>query len=375
MLKGKDPRWREVLQRLRLLARLEIITCPFSSIQRDESLVADGLRDDLKHLYRELSGGVRFLDPFEIEQRQLIGAMRRWLSENDVDASWTKPRPWREFCKSDPHQWQTGQHIFADFPFNRGMANRVTTEKHRLHDSLGSVSQHWRQEKGRFDAVARAVAIGYGNAVLDMYDECARRPERIVATAPAALQPVLEHFFAPDRFDPSRPPGIQPAARLVHHLMGMIQETRRGYEYARLRGAVEQFFASDHATGVPFIDIASRLWAVVAEHACNPKGQREIGAGDANDVMVISRYAPYCDAMIVDKTFCNAATRGEASVASKYGVAMFSAKTLPLFVAYLDALLGAVTPDHLEALRDVYPELRASKLHQASRQNPGTAAG
>ena len=44
MLTAKDVRWEELLKRLQLLTYLQIITCPYSEVHEDESLLAETSR-------------------------------------------------------------------------------------------------------------------------------------------------------------------------------------------------------------------------------------------------------------------------------------------------------------------------------------------
>ena len=67
VLSASEPRWRALRDRLRLLIGLNLVVCPYSQVHYDESLLAESSRDDLKALYRELSGGgIQFLSPEEI---------------------------------------------------------------------------------------------------------------------------------------------------------------------------------------------------------------------------------------------------------------------------------------------------------------------
>ena len=80
----------------------------------------------------------------------------------------------------------------------------------------------------------------------------------------------------------------------------------------------------------------------------------------------ISTYAPYCDAMYVDKEFDSMASQKNVDVPGKFGVRLFSTRTHDAFLTYLDVLKN-MSEAHREGLALLYPHL-ISPLPSLGRQ-------
>jgi hypothetical protein len=360
MLTAKEPRWKELLERLRLLAYLQVITCPFSTIHEDESLLAETSRNDLKELYRELSDGNEFCSPAGIEQNQLLDAIRRHLLGVGGIAQWEKPRPWTEFAVRDPHAWTEDLAAYADFPLDPGRLQHVKLAKERLHADLGAVANTWKSEPTQFEEDVEREASSYGKGRIEMYQELAGGLKRIEAISPPETPDAGKTTHDPRRFDPHTPPGIQPGVKLIHRLAAEVHYTHP--DDTDPVAVVERFLQTKPAMEVPFLYISSRLWATIAQRVRNPKGPREPKSSDSYDVSAISHYAPYCDAMVVDSEFYAMATQGNIDVPAKFGVRLFRARELDDFMDYLGELVAIIPDEHRLALEQVLPHLSALSL-------------
>lgn len=354
ILSAKETRWTEVHQRLKLLMALEVVACPYSPIHVEESLLASHTRDALKCLYRDLSGGDTFLTPHEITQNQLLDAIRRYLAPEPPSLVWTKPRPWQEFAKENPHHWSDDLIVFAELPTDLGRIARLQHDKDDLHADLQVVAENWSAEANRFNDDMQREALSFGVPLLAAYREVAGGRRTIKAMLPSQLLPAFHDAFGPERFDPNTPPGVQPGVMLVHWLAAEVYEARP--EETDPVAVVEKFFQSPEAMNVPFQYIASRLWATIAQQVRNKK-PRPPKASDNYDVMAISTYAPYCDAMIVDNEFRGMVSQKNIDVEKRFNVRIFSARTLPDFIGYLDNLLANIPDDHRRAVQEVHRHL------------------
>lgn len=358
VLSAKEPRWRAICDRLRLLIWLDLVICPYSRVHREESLLAEYSRDDLKALYRELSGGgTEFLSPDEIEQNQLLEAMRCFLGQAQIPGEWQKPRPWEEFCKQDPHAWLNGLAVYADFPANPAAVKRLQDSKARLHSALEAVAESWQDEDTqKFDDDVKREALAYGKTLIAGYRELTEGPKAIENMLTGTSEELLKQYRAivrPGVFDPTTPPGVQPGVRLVHWLRVEVHKALP--EETDPVSVVEKFFESNFALAVPFQFITSHLLAVIAGQVRN--SNRHAKPSDSNDISAIAHYAPYCDAMFLDNEFRALASQKNVDVPGRYGVRLFSAKTADDFLEYLNDLLHNMPSEHRGALKLVHPEL------------------
>jgi len=362
ILSGQDQRWQEAARRLNVLSYLQVVTCPYSEIHREESLLADHSRDQLKGLYRDLSEGNEFLSTLDIEQNQLLRSIRRYLQQEDQAGAGEEP-DFREFCRNDPNHWTVQDQVYADFPTDLQAVARLQQRKVEFQSDLDAVASNWKGEDGRrFNEDVERVAHDYGRSMMEFYRELADASKNLAAKMPAEMAEMYRHFTGGGKFDPNTPPGIQPGVRLVHWLAVEVHKARP--EEPDPASVVEQFFQSCEATQeTPFIDISSRLWAGVAQQA-RTKTPRSPEGNDKNDISAISHFAPYCDAMVVDNFFRELASQRKIGVAQRYDVQLFSARTLPAFIHYLDELLANIPIDHRKAVKAVIPNLAHLPLLQ-----------
>lgn len=190
--------------------------------------------------------------------------------------------------------------------------------------------------------------------MMEIYRELADTGKKLEATMPAESAAVYRQCTGGGKFDPNTPPGVQPGVRLVHWLAREVYMARP--DEADPASVVEVFFQSDDAKNTAFNDIASHLWAGVAQQT-RTKSPRLPDGNDKNDISAISHYAPYCDAMIVDNFFRGLASQGHIDVPGRFDVKLFSARTLPAFIAYLDDLLTNISLDHRKAVKAVIPHV------------------
>ena len=355
ILKGTDPRWTTVTQKLRLLLYLQVIACPSSKIHREESLLAEKSREAHKELYRDLSGGVEFRPPFDIQQDQLLEAMRRFLDGDSGPGHFAKAARWQEYCKSDPHDWTPDLGIYADFPHDPARVARLQKHKDDLHSDLVNVAANWKTESNTFEQDVQREASCYGNGLIEAYRHLAGWRGRIEEMMPPEMREAFVADFGPVKFDPRTPPGIQPGVQLVHWLAAEAHRARS--DDSDPVAVVEQFFQSQAAMAAPFQYISTRLWATIAQKVRNAKGSRQPKPSDDYDVTAIATYAPYCDAMIVDNEFCAMASQRNIDVPRKFGVRLFCSRTLVQFEEYLDDLIANIPSDHQKAVKQVYPHL------------------
>lgn len=353
MVKAKQPFWTELQKKLATLTGLQLVVCPYSEIHQDESLLSHDLRDELKAMYRSFGGNDKFRDVQEIEQRQLLRSIRRYLGVSDPDGA----RPaWQDAFERDPHSWAVDPNVFADFPVHEPWVTDLRNRKQALHSDLESVANNWKDEEHSFRQDVKREGLSYGRTLLKLYREMAGSQQRFEANLTDEMRTLYRLCAGPDRFDPPTPPGLQPGVMLIHWLAAEAHHAPP--DTPDPVAVVEQFFESDEALNTPFLYISNRLWAAIAQKVRSPKGSRQPKPSDHYDVRSIATYAPYCDAMFVDKEFREMASQKNVDVPGRFGARLFSMKTRDQFVAYLDDTLHDISDAHREGLVLAYPYLK-----------------
>ena len=327
MVKCKQPFWTELRTRLASLASLQLIACPYSEIHQDESLLSHSLRESLKGMYRSFGGNNQFRHTGRIEQTQLLRSISSWLDVSHSD----KARPlWRDAFDHDPHSWTGDFQVFADFPVHEPWVTDLRNRKQELHADLKSVCEYWKNHPATFDEDVAEEVRGYARPSIELY-----------------------RSLAPAKFNRKVPPSIQPGVMLIHCLADEIKNARP--DEADPVQIVEEFFNSQAARYTPFLAISASLWAKIAQAVRNPKCSRVPDDGDSFDIKAISTYAPYCDAMFVEKEFEE--LWRQLKLNERFAVRLFSVQSTDEFQAYLDDLLKNISDAHRAGLALLYPHL------------------
>ena len=143
----------------------------------------------------------------------------------------------------------------------------------------------------------------------------------------------------------------------------MIFSAKRLVGEDKARQAVDAFLISTAFHFVPFIDIASALYAKLRQKIQNPTlyTNQEEALDKFNslafDVRFISTYAPYCDAMFIDKTMCQWLNENDVQFAKKYKTRLFpySKAGLADLSQWLENIENSISADLKQTIRLAYP--------------------
>jgi len=129
-------------------------------------------------------------------------------------------------------------------------------------------------------------------------------------------------------------------------------------EQAGIRGSsarerLREYLSADRLRSLPFLHIASLLWASVARKVyC---GQRELKASLVNDIDTVSTLLPYCDGMLVDNE-CRAhlSENPVCEGVSRFNCRIFSCNVREELLAYLESIEHAIPREVRERVSEVY---------------------
>lgn len=120
-----------------------------------------------------------------------------------------------------------------------------------------------------------------------------------------------------------------------------------------------QFLVSDHFFQMPQLAISARIFAQLRHLARNgaysnrEKATDKLG-GAIDDRRHVATYAPYCEAIFVDKAMASILLEPKVGVKSVYGTEVFSLNSLDEFHSWLDGIEAAASPEHFRDLESVY---------------------
>lgn len=73
------------------------------------------------------------------------------------------------------------------------------------------------------------------------------------------------------------------------------------------------------------------------------------------DIKHISLYAPYCDAIVIDKFMADLVRRPTVNLQKRYGVKVFSLSSWDALLDWLDSLEAGMSEEHKAGVAAAYP--------------------
>jgi hypothetical protein len=77
--------------------------------------------------------------------------------------------------------------------------------------------------------------------------------------------------------------------------------------------------------------------------------------GVFEDIKHISLYAPYCDAIVIDKFMADLVGKPTVDIEKRYDVKVFSLSSWDALLAWLDSLEAGMSEEHKAGVAAAYP--------------------
>jgi hypothetical protein len=329
--------YRKLFEQLDRLYKLQLIICPDSPIQHDESAV-DPRFEKLRLVFRHFSHGLSFEPPETIFHSQLLHAFNRWLGRPPEEplgresALSRKYNVWNERIRLDLNYTVTG--LTASL--------RQSGENRTKH--IRAICEHWRDAesfsfKNMLEGESRAIV----NVPWRQWREYAAR------LAAAQVAPVRNESTLADLASlfPMAASGL--VAQMFDELKDLPPEQR--FE------KVSDFFDSEEARSVGYVHITALFWASLARDIRAGRNPQNYPTGSLyNDVDVVASYAPFCDAMFVDRQISHLASQAELKRALAPHCRLYSFRKGEdeQFLEYLAGIEKNASPEHLAKVTEVY---------------------
>lgn len=315
-----DPLWLTLFETLERLCKLQLVICPSSDEHHKESIVSPFF-EAAKRMYEQFSHGVSFHTAEKIAQMQLHVAAVSWLRGEQPEFD-LNPKT-VTYGGEGLHAWHDRVIISLRMTYPDQMVESIREFRDRLHDGVI-----------RFFEVCRATSEK-GYAYWFNRERNASR-QAVLESVRLWQEGRLDSSYGLDRF---------------HLLIAVFR--RNGVPESDVGPRLRAFLESDAFKDFPASDIATRMWAVIAQKAAN--GQRKPpNQGTVNDINIVSALLPYCDAMFVDNK-CRALLNDiPAEYAFTYPTRLFSPNTGSAFIAYLKDIEEHADTAILSQVRQVY---------------------
>ena len=324
-----------VAQRILKLSALQLLVVPFSSIHVDETYQWRGhdgkTKEDLMQYIKKFSRSNQFETAYKVEQTQIVRAFQAYLQGKSPnfellqqDAVPSYLHNWDDYCKINVGRYTDDIELMRD---------RKREGIELLVDSL----YDWQHSTSTFD--------------LDVVDEL-RAASKNYIHAFSALVARMANGDCAALFD------SPDMAQVVCALLHCLPEVSPSKDNLR---KICAFFQSDHFSEIPYQWLSARVFAT---HKDMVKRGAFVNHSTANmrlsgffqDVQFVSIYAPYCDAIVMDKAMATLVNHPRIDLERRYGVKIFSLNNWDSFLAWLDTVESGMSQQHREGLEVAYPQ-------------------
>lgn len=333
--------YREIYEKLDHLSKLQLIICPQSINHRDESLLMTGSFEWMKSVYEQLSHATSFKAPVQIKQLQIYNNLRLWLGQ---EVSEITPS---DVIMGDVNRWNERYRLTVNRDFDQSEIDEITSERDKVAALLvDNFRLRQAQPNTTLDDFYRRELNGFGQSILERQDADLKRLLALSVQDPAEYVDLL----------------LVVALSANRALLQVVKEhlVFSGTQHNEVLNKMREYLTSDVLKEVPFVQIASMLFASLAREAADGRSKLPT-RGMLNDIQMIASYSPYCDAIFIDQE-CHSLLRKlpkqsqaySAKVGLRLDQKIYSAATLEEFLHFLDGIEKNASQEHLELVRTVY---------------------
>ncbi len=333
-LRGKDPRFKIAAERVKRMCHLQLLVAPYSSVHEDETHQWRGhegmTNDQLMEFIKATSRGSEFEKGYSVERTQVL-------------------KSWESFLKAHPSEY-----IFEDRDAIQGTLNewdnyfridvggymRDIELKRRLKeeavDNLVKMLDQWQISTQTFDEAVALEIHDAGQQYIDTYLTMHRR--------------YAEGDFSAAINSPH-------TAKVIEDMMHWLPEEQPLLERFQ---CCKDFFQSQHFAEVPNEWLSSHMFATMREMVKRGAFSNRVEAhkrlkGTSGDIKHVSLYAPYCDAIVIDKFMADLVSKPTVNLQERYGVKVFSLSSWDALLEWLDSLEAGMSEEHKAGVVAAYP--------------------
>ena len=326
---GREPRFIEAAKRIRAVADQQLLAAPYSSIHETETLLYSG-RDELEEFIKDASRGVEFSPSYRVKRTQIVRAFRAWLAGEPAGYVLKE----RDAIKGKLQEWEG--YFRIDVGRIRNDPDDLRDRKQRAVDGLIDVFDSWRAgSESTFEQDLAAEYAAAATGLVDLYVDYVNR---------IGSGDVDAYLYAPVD------------SEIVASLMRGLPDQQSAPD--RLRRCCE-FLQSDHFKNTPRTLLSARLYASLRDlvkHGAyvNREKARKRISGIFFDIDHIATYAPYCDAIILDKAMAELVTHRGVELGKRFPLRVFSLNNWDELLAWLDEIEAGAGDEHKAALAAIH---------------------
>lgn len=327
-------RFISAAKRIENLAANQLLITPYSSIHEDETFQWSGYnghtKEGLMNFIKKSARGHEFNPAYKIEQNQIVSSFCKFLNDEDLSIG----IQYEDAFNDDVHTWDdyfwidVGRYI-GEIELNRALKSQAA-------ERLVDIFPEWRRSTNTFDmdveTETNAAAKNYMSSYIDYANKIASGDIDAMFTSPIISQVV----------------------------QAMLYCCPKSINDNDCMKKIFYFFQSSYFSLLPYQKISSQMHAFLKDQVKNGAYQNRNKAianlmGFYNDVQHIATYAPYCDAIFIDRPMAIIVKDKRIDLETNYNVKIFSRSNWDDFERWLNEIELSITEDIKEDLKLVYP--------------------
>lgn len=324
------PFWQEVDVLLHRVVHLQLAVLPHSNIHHAETIVSAWPRE-LRDAYEAIGGDMRFEDTSDVQMREIAEFAAAYVEQRnpalnfDVDG----------ILRGKRNKWLPNIRVVVDADYSRFAAG---TRQRREHagTSINELMDNWRDRRLGFDDVLKIELDGYYYSRIDALRAFREQYERAETAGDfmAIMNQSMSHICR--------------ELSMLDRLFRRAGIPEQSHDIAR-----DSFWRWERNREMPFGRILAYMFAALAGQvrAGRKKG---VSPGFINDVEAVAAYAPFVDAMFIDKECALLLTQGRPGKELDFRARIFSLTNREEFADYLRGLEAQTTDEVRRYARIIY---------------------
>lgn len=342
-----DPFWRQLCDLLFELRHFQMICCPDSRSHEQESRTSP-FNAELRKVYQDLSGGIRFKSFDSIDYEQIGELAFAWAEKREPRFDFDP----KHALSADPNGWSERFYIvFGDNPFTT--ATSLRQMRTQVHANITRLFKDvWAKEKQSFEYWYNLERKGYqgnlGAAVVRDRQQRAR----------IMLKQRLDAEISLEDLDQTLPSFAESLLASLQHIMRF---PRDGGERSpeQVRQLEKEFGQANRIAEAPFVRLQALMFAAIAVRAA--QGQKNPpNEGTTTDIDIVAHLLPYCDAMFMDNGCRSLMLDIPKAFRPPEAGKIYSPNIREDFLNYLRSIRDTMSAEHLQTVRELYGEPKAS---------------
>lgn len=323
---GHEAYAKTLHERLRRLVLLQQIILPHSNIHHDETTVFHSAIE-LRQAFEFIGGDISLINTHDVELCQTLDAAEGFLAGEPVKLDLCVDK----VLENRRNKWLPDMHISVRSDYS-AFAEELRRDRDATHVAMKDLADGWARDKPSFTDVLHnefnsIMSAKVGALVSSEKKKLDSEPMISIGAVNAPIQ------------------------REARELLRLMQ--KRGVPQESAGQNVRDFWSSDVNKNLPHNRISSYLFAGVSRRVM--QGQKSVvNKGLINDIRAISCYAPYVDAMFIDKECAQLLREGPLADDLDYKARIFSLADPEAFLGFLDEIESGTMPKVREFAARIY---------------------